>query len=218
MNSHRIIGLAAAAVLAVLLLGSCATSHSEKTAPRPGAGLTEYLEVVNGSRQAVQSALDSLDALSSQAAAPSPAVVSAFSGEVDQLASKSLTVRARSQAMIARGDAYFENWQQNMASISDRQVRAAAELHRAELQQSFADIKRNLQLVRESFQPFLAGLRHLRQSVEADPAQVSVNATRDLIQAAKSHGAEVNQRFEMVAAELKKMLAMITPATTAAKE
>jgi hypothetical protein len=218
MNSSSFSRIPTAFIGALLLVvSSCGTAPTSAPASRPGSGLTEYLALVDQARQAVASALNSLGTLNAQAPAAPASVVSAFSQEVDRLAVASLGIRARSQAMQTRGDAYFENWRENMESIADRNVRDAAELHRSDLQQSFASIKATLQQTRVSFQAFLAGLRKLRSGLDKDPALLASGSTRELAGETRQHGLAVEQGLDAVAAELRKMMLMLTPADSAKK-
>ncbi len=67
-----------------------------------------------------------------------------------------MRVRARSRAILAHGDAYFEHWQENLARMKDPRVRELAGKHRQELPQHFANIKRLAEKTGDTFKPFLA--------------------------------------------------------------
>src|SRR5262249_48337245 len=103
LNPFASISDATCALALLLSLTGCQTNPPPgNAASRPGSGLAEYLELVNQARQAVDSARNSLDSLDHQTGTASPAVVSAFSDEVDRLSSASVRIRARSQAMQTR--------------------------------------------------------------------------------------------------------------------
>jgi hypothetical protein len=184
----------------------------------PGSGLAEYQALVQHSRQSIESALTSLHGLASQGSAASKAAVSAFSEEVDRLQAASVRVRARAQAMQARGDAYFENWEESMTSIADPGIRASAEQHHADLQRSFGSIKVVLGQARTSFQSFLAGLRKLRTTLEADPSRFSAAPTQELVRNTQADGRRVEQDLDTVAVELRRMTEMLIPPDQTAKQ
>jgi hypothetical protein len=220
MNLTRILHQFPALLVSAFLLAAsgCATKSTGNTAPRPGSGLAEYRELVQRSQLAIESALRSLQTLSNPTPANPNRVVSAFSEEVDRLGAASVQVRARAQAMQARGDAYFENWHENMASIEDPRVRALAEQHRADLQRSFANIKLTLQQTRESFQSFLGSLRKLRTTLETDAARLSSNSTRDQVQETERVGHNVQAGLSAVALELRHMSEMLIPPGSTAEK
>jgi hypothetical protein len=120
-------------------------------------------------------------------------------------------MRARAQAIQNRGDAYFQNWHENMRQVQDPKVRALAEKNRAELEESFGRIKVDSQRTRTAFNPFLAGLRRLRSSLENDPANVGSQSTKELIRSLEENGLSVKDGLAAVGTELNRMTVLITP-------
>ena len=129
----------------------------------------------------------------------------------------SVKVRARTQAMRARGDAYFEHWQEFLATVDSEPVRKLAEEHQAELKQSFEQVRLASQQVREVFRPFLSDLQKLRAILEASPTLAHIDAQKDLILAAKDKGRQVQQGMDRILVEMNSMTALLRPPTTAAK-
>jgi hypothetical protein len=152
------------AAVAASLIG-CATRDAVSNAPRPGDGIAEYRQIVDEGLKAMGAALASLDRVSTQTNRCSARVLAVFSKEVERLEVDSLRVRARSQAMQARGEAYFEHWHETLARVEDPRVRELAAQHRPQLQQSFANIKLASETTRDVFKPFLAGLRRLQTAL-----------------------------------------------------
>src|SRR5215468_7594727 len=95
------------AVILASILASCASHQSNNETPQPGSGITEYKQLTKEALTGLHVALDSLDKLSVQPNPCPPKVMAAFSDEVQKLQVDSLRIRARSQAIQARGDAYF---------------------------------------------------------------------------------------------------------------
>ena len=124
----------------------------------------------------------------------------------------SIKVRAHTQAMRARGDAYFEHWEESLARAKNEQVRRLAEEHRSQLQQSFEEARLASQQVREAFRPFLSDLQKLRAVLEADPSLARIASQKSLILAAKDKGRQVQQGFDRILAEMNSMTAMLTAA------
>ena len=74
--------------------------------------------------------LRALDEISVQANRDPRPAYEAFAKAVHRLEVDSIKVRARTQAMRARGDAYFEHWEEYLAGVKNEQVRQLAEEHR----------------------------------------------------------------------------------------
>jgi hypothetical protein len=199
---------------AVLAAGCASKDHSNQTTPsaRPGSGIAEYRQVATNAQTAVRAALTSLGTVSAQSDRCAPEVLTSFSAEVRRLQVESIQLRARSEAMQSRGDAYFDHWHERLARIQDPEVRKLAQQNRPQLQQSFAEIKRLSQDGRQAFKPFIAGLRQLRNALEHDPASLPGADTQSLITTTRENGQRVEQCLAGIERELDSMSAVITPA------
>lgn len=191
------------------MASGCGT-RPDGAAPQARNGIAEYQEIAAESLVALDRALRELDSLGTQSQRCPPGVLAAFSDEVQRLQVGSLRVRAHAQAILARGDAYFENWHENLTQIRDPEVRALASRHRGELQASFDRIKQSSLQTREAFQPFLAGLRKLRVELEKDPGAIEATDTQALIRATREHGLHVTQCIEDIRTELQTMTSLLT--------
>jgi hypothetical protein len=195
----------------LVLPAGCASKRASQPPSRPREGMAEYRQIAIEAQQAMRAAMNSLATVSAQSNACPPAVLAAFSNEVRRVQVGSFKIRARSQAMQARGDAYFERWNENLARISDPEVRALAQRQRPALQEGFRKIKMWSKTGHEAFQPFLAGLRMVRNALEKDPAGISADSTQGFIMAARTSGQEVESSLASITRQLDSMIAMVTP-------
>src|SRR5689334_3816408 len=113
-------------IMALVLCG-CAGHEPKSTTPEFGSGVTEYKQLTEGALTAVHAALDSLNKVSAHSAPCPPDVIAEFSHQVQKLQIDSLRIRARGQAIQARGDAYFASWSESIARIKDPKIRNSAE-------------------------------------------------------------------------------------------
>ena len=127
-----------AAIVAALV--GCATPETGPNAPTPRADFIEYRQIVVQSMALMDATLRSLDEISVQANRDPRPAYDAFAKAVHRLEVDSITVRSRTQAMRARGDAYFEHWREYLATVKNQQVRNLAEEHQPELKQSFEQL------------------------------------------------------------------------------
>jgi hypothetical protein len=209
--------LASFAVVATYLLAGCATKESNGAAPRPGSGVAEYRELTSEAAKAVRAALATLDKVSVASNPCPPKLVAAYANQVKRLHVDSLRIRARGQAIRARGDAYFADWTENMARIQDPQIRERAERFRPELQECFSRIKLASQQGGAAFKPFMSGLRMLRVQLDKPPA-IADDTTKDLIRTTRAHGSEVLQALSGVNNELDTITRLLTPGKAIAKQ
>jgi hypothetical protein len=207
------LALAAAAVI----LAGCATGGTARKEPTPRDDWQEYRQIVVRAMDLMDTSQRALDELSVQANRDPRRAYQAFAKAVQRLEVDSIQVRARVQAMRARGDAYFEHWEEYLAGVNDQQVRQRAKEYRSELKQHFEQAQQAAKQVREGFRPFLSDLQKLRAVLEADPSLARIVAEQSLILAAKDKGWQVQQGLARVLAEMNAMTATLRPAGTAAR-
>ena len=114
----------------------------------------------------------------------------------------SFKIRARAQAIRARGDAYFEQWHEQLRSVKDPVARQLAEQRHDRLQERFAQIRLDSQQTREAFQPFMAGLRRLRNGLENDPGIAGTDSMKELIRKTRDNGQKVQAGLAAMLGEL----------------
>ena len=133
--------------------------------PKPGSGIAEYREVTRNAHRAVAETVKSLEALAqphAQTSSPHPAL-RGFDRTFHQLELTSVKTRARAEAIIARGQAYFDEWRANLVGMTN-QATARAEYDR--LFEHFQRVRERSGEVREEFRPFMAGLREFRARLD----------------------------------------------------
>lgn len=198
-----------AAVVATLL--GCASTETAPKTPTPRDDFREYRQIVVEAMRLVDTAMNSLDEVSVQANRNPRPAYEAFAKVVHRLEVDSIKVRAHTQAMRARGDAYFERWEKYLAGVDNEQVRQLAEQHRPELKRSFEQAQQASQQVREVFRPFLSDLQKVRAVLETDPSLARIEASKSLILAAQDKGRQVHQGLDRLLAEMNSMTSLLRP-------
>ena len=197
------------AVGAALLLG-CASTERTRKEPTLRDDFIEYRGLVVQAMGQINTIMRALDEVSVQANRDPRAAYATFARTVHRLEVDSIKVRARTQAMRARGDAYFERWEKYLAGVDNEQVRKLAEEHRSELQLSFHQAQQAAQQVREVFRPFLSDLQKLRAVLEAAPTLRHIDSEKALILTAKDKGRQVQQGLDRILLEMNTMKALLT--------
>lgn len=204
-------------VVALSILLGCATAGKSAKAPTPRDDFREYRQLVVQAMSDVDRTLHALDELSIQALKDPRPAYAAFAKAVHRLEVDSIKLRSRTQAMRARGGAYFEYWEKYLAGVDNEQVRALAEQRRPELRQCFEQAQKGSQQVREEFRPFLTDLQRLRAVLESDPSLARIDAQKNLILSAKDRSRKVEQGLDLVLLEMNSMVALLRPGNATAK-
>ena len=185
------------------LAGGCASPSGGSSAPKPGSGIAEYRQVAREAHRSVAAVVDSLEALASYSTTSSsrPALAR-FDRAFNGLEVTSVKARARAEAIIARGQAYFDEWKENLAGVTN-QTAARAETERyARLFEHFEHVRQASSEVREAFRPFMARLRDFRAGLDKAPNPADNEASRSEFDGLTAGGRRVLQTLESVAAAL----------------
>ncbi len=195
------------AALAVFV-AACASTQQSANISRVPSGVQEYMAITRESAGGVGKAIQSLEEIAQPNRTPSQ--VNLFSDGVQRLEIESIRIRARVQAIQARGDAYFEAWSENIAQLKDPQVRAAAEHFHPQLEQAFQQIKATSKEAGDAFRPFLAGLRRIRTELEISPARLDTPSANELILNTRKEGEQVLVKLAAISNELQNVTTMLT--------
>jgi hypothetical protein len=201
---------------ALAVLAGCANKSPNYSGSAPKEDLAEYRQIASEAQKLVEATLVSLDRTVAQTPCP-PRVFKAFSKDVQRLEVDSFKIRARARAIRARGDAYFEQWHEQLRSVKDPVARELAEQHHDRLQERFAQIRLDSQQTHEAFQPFMAGLRRLRNGLENDPAIAGTDSIKELIRRTRDNGQKVQVGLAAIQGELDSVAALLKPDNTARK-
>ena len=201
----------------LVILAGCASKPGDPGAPLPRKDLAEYRQVITDAIKATRATVQSLDQTVAQVPCPSR-VHKAFTKDVHRLEVDSFKMRARAQAIRTRGAVYFEQWHEHLASVADPDARQQAEQRRELLQQRFDRIRLLSQQIREAFQPFMAGLRRLRNGLENNPAAASTEAMQKLIRTTRDQGQSVEKDLAAVLDELDAVAGILKPGKMTRKD
>lgn len=143
----------------LLLAAGCTAPSGTSSMPKPGSGIAEYREVARQAHKAVARTVDSLEALGSRRGHEADRQLAGFDRAFNELELTSIKARARAEAIIARGQSYFDEWKEHLAGAAN-EPSAQADYNR--LYDHFTRVRQRSGEVREEFRPFMTSLRQFR--------------------------------------------------------
>jgi hypothetical protein len=186
------------------LAGGCSSPARSSSAPKPGSGIAEYRALTRDAHRAVADTVKSLEALAQPQAQPStphPALPR-FDRSVQELEVTSFKTRSRAEAIMARGEAYFDEWKAHLAGISN-QATARVETERyTRLHDQFRLVRERSGEVRTEFRPFMNGLREFRATLDKSPDSVGGEPSRRTIDTLSADGRRVLGRLDALSKTL----------------
>lgn len=185
----------ASCMVMALVAAGCTSPSGTSSIPTPGKGIAEYREVTRQAHRAVANTVDSLEALRS---GQHSSELARFDRTVEQLELTSIKARARADAIIARGQNYFDEWKEQLGTTNQ----PAAQANYNRLYDHFTRVRQRSSEVREEFRPFMAKLRHFRAQLDRPANPPNSESSRTEIDALRASGQRVLKTLEAVSTAL----------------
>jgi len=211
----------AVALCCAVLLAGCASS-GYKQADKTGEAINTLRNDVLNIKTSVDGSLKAMDDLAASASTDPRKAYEAFAKSVTQVENAGAKAKKNAEAMQAKGDAYFQQWETQISSVQNEKIRELAKERKAKLQESFANIKKSAEGAKETFPTFLSDLKDLRTLLSTDLTVQGIASAKSIFKKTKSEGVDVKKHLDELEAELNTVVAAITaakmPETPAAAE
>jgi hypothetical protein len=210
-----LVSLACALGGAALLMTACGTTSGYKQADKTGAGIAEFRDEIVKGKKAVDATMKSLSTIAATATTNPRKAYEQFSKDVANLESTAAQIRKRSQSMQVQGQAYFKQWETELAQVKNPEVRKLADQRKAALQKTFETIRQQADPMKAKFDPWMADLKDLKVYLGNDLTIAGVDSAKSLFTKTTHEGLEVQESMDALVAELNTVAATITPAKAA---
>jgi hypothetical protein len=215
---HNLLITLAATVAATGLLTGCGTTSGYQQADKTGAGIAEFRDEIVKGKAAVDATMKSMgDVASTATSNPRPAFEK-FSKDLANLDSTATKIKKRAADMQAQGQAYFKQWEEQMAQVQNPDIRKLAEERKAKLQATFQSIKTFTEPLKAQFDPWMSDLKDLQKYLAQDLTIAGVDAAKKLFTDATTKGFEVQKSLDGLVGELNTIAATLTPAKVETKK
>jgi hypothetical protein len=208
--NRTVAGTVLLAGLASLLSGCSSTGY--KKADKTGEGIAQYRKEVVNMKKAVDTTLTCMDQIEITANSNPRPAFERFTKSVAKLDAAASKAAKRSAQMKAEGQAYFRQWEEQMAQVNNPEVKRLAQERKTKLWAAFDGIRSAAEPLKTKFDPWLADLKDLERYLSNDLTVAGVDAARGLFSKAKADGAEVDKAIDALVAELNTIAATVTPA------
>jgi hypothetical protein len=214
---QQLVTLAASTVVATTILTGCSTTAGYKQADKTGAGIAEFRVEITKAKAAVDDTVTSLGQVAVTAHTNPRAAFEKYTKSLSNLESVSAKAKQRGEAMKAKGQAYFADWEKQLEQIKNPEIKVLAEQQRAKLQTAFESIRTVSAPLKEQFDPWLSDLQDLQKYLSSDLTVSGVDAAKGLFAKTQTEGFAVQKSMDALVAELNTVAATLTPANVKAK-
>ena len=200
------------AVLCAAVVAGCSSPKGYNQADKTGVAINTVRNDVVNIKTAVDGSMKALDQLEATASTDPRKAYETFAKSVDKVEKAGQTAQKNADEMRQRGAAYFQQWEAQIGSVKNEEIRQLAQQRKAKLQETFGNIKTAAQDSKQSFPPFLDNLKDLRTALSADLTVQGIDAAKGIFTKTKNNGMELQKNLDKLVAELNSVVAAITAA------
>jgi predicted nucleic acid-binding Zn-ribbon protein len=211
IEQKGLIILTALAAGATVLLNGCGTTSGYKQADKTGAGIADFREEIVNGKAAIDNTMKALSDVAASADSDPRKAFEEYSKNVSNLESTADKIRKRAQSMREQGQTYFKQWEEQLASVNNPEIRSLAEQRKAKLQETFESVRKHTEPLKAQFDPWMSDLKDLQKYLSQDLTIAGVDAAKGMFAKATSGGLEVQKSMDGLVAELNTIAATITP-------
>ena len=128
-----------------------------------------------------------------------------FKAELAKMDEQAKVTRDRADAMKQKGEAAFTDWENEVMSIKNPDIRKEAEKRLAKRQKSYNAILKSMNEAKEELVPFMSNLSDIQKLLGSELTQRTVNSTKSLIRQTDWNGEDVRESLSDVERELDRV-------------
>jgi len=130
-----------------------------------------------------------------------------FKAELAKMEQKAVSARERADAMKSKGQAFFDEWEQQVKSIQNEGIRKEAAGRLAKRKKSYNKILTTMQEAKTQLVPFMSDLNDIKKLLDSELTAGSVASAKMIIRQANWHGEDVTESLTDVEKELDRVSA-----------
>jgi hypothetical protein len=212
--------------MALGLLPGCASDKpKEKAEAKPAAAavtpppqpvsLAKIKSELIESKTQLATTNESLNKLQKSSAADAQANYNTFSQEYSKLQARAEGISTRAKDLKDKAVAYREMWNKQM-EIDNPDLRHSAVQQKAQAEQTFNNIKSEMDLARLSFDPYMANLKDAGNYLRGNLSPANLSSAGSLVEKANGQFKDVNKHIDAIITEVDKISAATGEGTAAA--
>lgn len=192
---------AAALVCAGALFTGCSSPKAVKSADTAGSSLQALADSLEKGRSQVAKVMTALNEVVAAAADPKKPY-GKFSSEVASLDKIAADTRGRAEKMKATLKEHYALWDQELAAISNPDLKQQSMTRKAEVTKAFEDIKDSFNQVSLTFKPYMKNLQDLDRYLATDLSAKGITGAGNMINGLKTESVNVQRDIQAAAKKI----------------
>jgi chromosome segregation ATPase len=194
-----------------LLVSVAPVAAQSKASAKSVDSLNAVIKELTKAKGQVQSAMDSLNALSSGGDANLKKNYDNFSKQVAGLNKTKETASARAEDMKSRREAYLAEWDKKSKEVTNPEIQAHMQARAEEVKKTFETMQPAAQSLREAFPPFLSDLNDIQKLLSVDLSSAGVASAAPIGQKAVANGSTIVQSLDSMLTTLTGIRDQVAP-------
>ncbi len=201
----------AALALVVGVFGGCKSPAGYQKGAQAGAAMNTAAASITRTSDQVERTLTALNDLVDRPQPDLSRQFRTFSSELKSLESNATQVSTEAKAMKSKSAAYFDRWNQELATIQNEDIRNRSEARQKEVAARFEGIAANYSNAEAEFRPFLSDLRDVQRFLATDLTSGGIAAVKPFANKANEDAVPLRKSLAALAEEFKAMGVYLTP-------
>jgi chromosome segregation ATPase len=197
MRTHGTCSLALAAALALF---ACQSPDKGQTT---GASITKNAGLIERGMHELDAVVASLHELVDTPAADLAGQRKAFEKALADVETTSTQVSETAAKMSASGQAYFRDWDAQLATIQNEDIRARSAERKQAIEASFTDLQGEYGEAKSAFEPLLSNLRDIRAALRSDLTLEGLDALKPAVKQVDKQTATVREKLQDLSADFR---------------
>ncbi len=198
---NLITSLTIAATLAVL--AGCTTKSNYQQGAATGAQLVDASgKIADGTGQ-IDATLASLNDLVNNPQGDLVPKFKKFNDNVASLQALADNVKSRFTDARVKGNQYFQDWDAQIATIRNQDIKDASTKRRNAVMQEYNDLKRSYAQTQISLDPFMSDLKDIQTALSSDLTVGGVGAVKGAADKANNHGAQLKASLLQLSSDFR---------------
>ena len=197
--------------LSMLALVGCAQKTGVDRAAAAAQSMDELKKLAGDCNTQIDKTIASLNALNTvKSGDPKPAFAT-FTTELSNAQSLAASVKSTSDSMRAGGRSFFAEWEKQIETIKDAELKAKAKARADERSKEYAKIEQSMDTARGKWTSFNASLEDLKGYLQNDLNAKGIESVSGKIKQANLDSVDLKNSINVISAQLDKVSAELSP-------
>jgi len=200
------------ATLAVLaLFTGCASESGVDRAGKAATGMASMKTLCDDANKQIDKTLAALNSIAAVKSGDAKPAFSSYVSEVNAANDMAADAKATADEMRAKGRAFFSEWEKQIDTIQDADLKAKAKARSEERSKEYAKIEEAMGTAKGKWNTFSSDLSDLKKYLDNDLSPKGIESASGLFKKSNLDGVDLKNAITAVSSQLEKVRAELSP-------